>query len=84
MPPIHYLGPGEAPIQDYLGRELAAVGGPPPLGGLRLLSRADPKQLSQWKTGASGTHRNSYPGGQYAYLAAAMPGFSSQILVISV
>ena len=42
----------------------------------------DPKQLAHWKTGASGTHRNSYPGGKYAYLAAAMPGFSSQILVI--
>jgi hypothetical protein len=42
----------------------------------------DPKQLAHWKTGASGTHRNSYPGGKYAYLPAAMPGFSSQILVI--
>jgi hypothetical protein len=42
----------------------------------------DPKQLAHWKTGASGTHRNSYPGGKYAYLSAAMPGFSSQILVI--
>jgi hypothetical protein len=42
----------------------------------------DPKQLSHWKTGSSGTHRNSYPGGKYAYLAAAMPGFSNQILVV--
>jgi hypothetical protein len=43
---------------------------------------ADPKQLSHWKTGASGTHRNSYPGGKHAYLSAVMPGFSGQILVI--
>src|SRR5262249_50126441 len=35
-----------------------------------------------WKTGATGTHRNSYPGGKYAYLSAAAPGFSSNILVI--
>jgi hypothetical protein len=42
----------------------------------------NPKQLSHWKTGATGTHRNSYPGGKYAYLAAAMPGFSSHILAI--
>ena len=42
----------------------------------------DPKQLSHWKTGATGTHRNSYPGGKYAYLSAAMPGFSSNIMVI--
>jgi hypothetical protein len=42
----------------------------------------NPKQLSHWKTGGGGTHRNSYPGGKYAYLAAAMPGFEGQILVI--
>jgi hypothetical protein len=42
----------------------------------------NPRQLSHWKTGATGTHRNSYPGGKYAYLSAAMPGFSSNILMI--
>jgi len=43
----------------------------------------NPKKLSQWKTGATGTHRNSYPGGKYAYLSAGMPGFSGgNILVI--
>jgi len=42
----------------------------------------NPRQLSHWKTGATGTHRNSYPGGKYAYLSAAVPGFSSNILVI--
>jgi hypothetical protein len=41
----------------------------------------NPKQLSHWKTGSTGTHRNSYPGGKYAYLSAAAPGFSSNILV---
>jgi hypothetical protein len=42
----------------------------------------NPKQLSHWKTGSTGTHRNSYPGGKYAYLSAAMPGHSGHILVI--
>jgi hypothetical protein len=42
----------------------------------------NPRQLSHWKTGATGTHRNSYPGGKYAYLSAGAPGFSSNILVI--
>jgi hypothetical protein len=42
----------------------------------------NPKQLSHWKTGGGGTHRNSYPGGRYAYLAAGMPGFRGNILVI--
>src|SRR3990170_3278585 len=32
----------------------------------------NPRQLAHWKTGGGGTHRNSYPGGQYAYLAAGM------------
>ena len=42
----------------------------------------NPKQLSHWKTGGNGTHRNSYPGGRYAYATANMPGFRGQILVI--
>src|SRR5215831_13540899 len=42
----------------------------------------NPRQLSQWKTGATGTHRNSYPGGKYAYLSAAAPGYKGNILVI--
>jgi hypothetical protein len=41
----------------------------------------NPRQLSHWKTGSTGTHRNSYPGGRYAYLSAAAPGYSSNILV---
>jgi hypothetical protein len=31
----------------------------------------NPRQLSHWKTGSTGTHRNSYPGGRYVYLSAA-------------
>jgi hypothetical protein len=42
----------------------------------------NPRQLSHWRTGSTGTHRNSYPGGKYVYLSAAAPGFSSNILVI--
>ncbi|MDX1485402.1 MAG: hypothetical protein R3229_13075 [Alphaproteobacteria bacterium] len=42
----------------------------------------DPKFLSHWKTGALGTHRNIYPGGDIAYLSAVMPGFERPILVM--
>jgi hypothetical protein len=45
-----------------------------------------PELYSHWKTGnptsMAGTHRNVYPGGKYAYLSAAMPGYTSNILVI--
>ncbi len=41
----------------------------------------NPKQLSWWKTGATGTHRNGYPGGKYVNLSAGMPGYKGQILV---
>jgi hypothetical protein len=42
----------------------------------------NPRQLSHWKTGGGGTHRNGYPGGKYAYLSANMPGYKSNLLVI--
>jgi hypothetical protein len=42
----------------------------------------NPQLLAHWKTGAGGTHRNSYPGGRYAYLSAAAPGFTGHILSI--
>ena len=43
----------------------------------------NPKELVRWKTGAGGTHRNSYAGGRYAYLSAGMPGYQGgNILVI--
>jgi hypothetical protein len=41
----------------------------------------NPKQLSVWKTGATGTHRDGYPGGKYVNLSAGMPGYKGQILV---
>ena len=41
----------------------------------------NPKQLSHWKTGSRGTHRDGYPGGRFVNLAADMPGFRGQILV---
>jgi hypothetical protein len=41
----------------------------------------NPKLLSHWKTGSTGTHRDGYPGGKYVNLAANMPGFRGQILV---
>ncbi len=41
----------------------------------------NPKQLSWWKTGATGTHRDSYPGGRYVNMSAGMPGYKGQILV---
>lgn len=53
--------------------------------GLLLYDISDPtnpKLLSHWKTGGTGTHRNGYPGGKYAYLSANMPGHKSNILVI--
>ncbi len=42
----------------------------------------NPKQLTAWKGGAGGSHRNSYPGGKYAYLSTTMPGYTGRILVI--
>ncbi len=41
----------------------------------------EPRFLSHWRTGALGTHRNIYPGGDYAYLSAVMPSFDRPILV---
>jgi hypothetical protein len=42
----------------------------------------NPRQITQWGTGSGGAHRNSYPGGKYAYLATSYPGFKNRILVI--
>ncbi len=42
----------------------------------------NPKQISSWMGGAEGAHRNSYPGGKYAYLSTSYPGFKGNILVI--
>jgi hypothetical protein len=43
---------------------------------------ADPRRIGEWATEAFGTHRNSYPGGKYAYAAASRPGYFGRILVI--
>ena len=56
----------------------------PPHEGVIIWDISDPvnpKQLSVWKTGATGTHRDGYPGGKYVNLSAGMPGYKGQILV---
>jgi hypothetical protein len=35
----------------------------------------NPKTISSWKGAEGGSHRNSYPGGKYAYLATFAKGF---------
>ena len=42
----------------------------------------NPKQVGSWMGGDTGAHRNSYPGGKYAYLSTSYPGFKSNIMVI--
>jgi len=35
----------------------------------------NPKKISQWKGAEGGSHRNTYPGGKYAYLSTFAPGY---------
>src|SRR6204780_1068292 len=42
----------------------------------------NPKQVGSWTGGDRGSHRHSYPGGNYAYMAATYPGFKDRIMVI--
>jgi len=42
----------------------------------------DPRKLSHWRTGGTGTHRNLYAGGRYALLAANMAGFKGNIYIV--
>jgi hypothetical protein len=42
----------------------------------------NPRQVGAWQGGAAGAHRNSYPGGKYAYLSVNYPGFKRRIMVI--
>jgi hypothetical protein len=42
----------------------------------------NPQWLGEWRTGATGTHRNFYAGGRYAYMAATRPGYLGHGLVI--
>ena len=41
----------------------------------------NPKLLSKWLT-PGGTHRNTFPGGKYAYLAGHEAGIDGQLLVV--
>jgi len=41
----------------------------------------EPRQVGAFRTGGLGTHRNFYPGGNYAYLAANMKGYKGNIFV---
>ena len=41
----------------------------------------NPRKVSEWKGGPTGSHRNVYPGGKYAYLATSMPGYKGNIMV---
>jgi hypothetical protein len=41
-----------------------------------------PALLGSWKTGATGTHRNFYAGGPYAFMAATRPGYVGHGLAI--
>ena len=42
----------------------------------------NPKEIARWGNGTAGAHRNSYPGGKYAYLSTSYAGFRGKILVI--
>jgi hypothetical protein len=42
----------------------------------------NPKYLGEWRTGATGTHRNFYAGGRYAFMAATRPGYVGHGLAI--
>ncbi len=53
--------------------------------GVLVWSLADPVSpvlQGQFKTGGSGTHRDGYYGGSYAFLAANMKGYSGNIFVV--
>ena len=41
-----------------------------------------PPLLGEFHTGGSGTHRNFYVGGRYAYLAANPDGFSGHMMIV--
>ncbi len=43
---------------------------------------ARPKLLGDWRTGMTGTHRNFYAGGRFAYLAGGKAGYVGNLLRI--
>ena len=42
-----------------------------------------PRKLTDWVTPGWATHRNSYPGGKYAYMAAWVPGYRGQSILVT-
>jgi hypothetical protein len=53
--------------------------------GIRFWDVTDPRapvQLSHWRTGARGVHRNHYAGGRYVHVAASRTGFEGNIYVV--
>ncbi|MGC1214570.1 MAG: hypothetical protein WA890_25335 [Micromonospora sp.] len=42
----------------------------------------NPERLGEWSTGATGTHRNFYAGGRYAFMAATRPGYIGHGLAV--
>jgi hypothetical protein len=57
---------------------------PPGEAGTVIYDIRDPlnwKRLSYFPYPAGGNHRNYYPGGKYAYVAAGVPGYKERILV---
>ena len=42
----------------------------------------DPQLLGQYRTGGTGTHRNFYNGGDYAYMCAGPEGFDGKCLTV--
>jgi hypothetical protein len=43
---------------------------------------AHPRRVGEWHTQATGTHRNFYAGGRYAYLTATAPDVEGHLLVV--
>jgi hypothetical protein len=39
-----------------------------------------PRLLGQWVSGAAGTHRNFYNGGQWVYATSTLPGYEGHVL----
>ena len=59
----------------------SALADPIPPGGqgdrLKVVSDPiNPKEIARWGSGTAGAHRNSYPGGKYAYLSTSLTLFS--------
>ena len=38
----------------------------------------NPRRISDWKGAEGGSHRNTYPGGKYAYLSTFAPGYQGR------